>query len=142
MKAIKNVKAQKASIKEELLPIAWHPDGVTGWCMSEYETRLWKQQIVVLKLSNTKITTLRYILIPSDPGRLNKMCDLFRNVSLYLIQKTCDKAVNINPYFLEIFPDRYKTQEVCGKVVEKYPCSLKYVSDHFKTQDMCNEAVE
>ena len=39
-------KAQKANIKEELLPIAWHPDRVMGWCMSEGEKKeiekLWK----------------------------------------------------------------------------------------------------
>ena len=35
-------KSQKASIKEELLPIAWHPDRVKDWCMSEDEKRLWK----------------------------------------------------------------------------------------------------
>ena len=29
--------AQKAKIKEELLPIAWHPDRVMDWCMSEDE---------------------------------------------------------------------------------------------------------
>ena len=28
-------KAQKAKIKEELLPIAWHPDRVMNWCFSE-----------------------------------------------------------------------------------------------------------
>ena len=32
-------KAQKAKIKEELLPIAWHPDRVMDWCMSEDEKR-------------------------------------------------------------------------------------------------------
>ena len=31
--------AQKASIKEELMPTAWHPDRVKGWCMSEDEKR-------------------------------------------------------------------------------------------------------
>ena len=30
----KKRKAQKATIKEELLPIAWHPDCVMDWCMS------------------------------------------------------------------------------------------------------------
>ena len=30
-------KAQKAQIKEELMPIAWHPDRVMDWCMSEDE---------------------------------------------------------------------------------------------------------
>ena len=36
-KVIKNAK-----IKKELLPIAWHPDSVIGWCMSEDEKRWWK----------------------------------------------------------------------------------------------------
>ena len=31
----KKRKAQKAKIKEELLPIAWHPDRVMNWCVSE-----------------------------------------------------------------------------------------------------------
>ena len=35
-------KAQKAKIKEELLPIAWHPDRVMDWCMSEDEIGLFK----------------------------------------------------------------------------------------------------
>ena len=38
----KKPKAQKAKIKEELMPIAWHPDRVMGWCMSGDEKRLWK----------------------------------------------------------------------------------------------------
>ena len=32
-------KAQKASIKEELPPIAWHPSRYWDWCMSEDEKR-------------------------------------------------------------------------------------------------------
>ena len=28
-------KSQKAKIKEELLPIVWHPNRVMKWCMSE-----------------------------------------------------------------------------------------------------------
>ena len=35
----KKRKAQKAKVKEELLPIAWHPDRVMDWCMSEDEKR-------------------------------------------------------------------------------------------------------
>ena len=31
----KKRKAQKVSIKEELLPIAWHPSGGWNWCMTE-----------------------------------------------------------------------------------------------------------
>ena len=35
-------KAQKAKIKEELMPIAWHPDRVMDWCMSEDKKGRWK----------------------------------------------------------------------------------------------------
>ena len=35
-------KDQKAKIKEELIPIAWHPNRVIDWCMSEDEKRWWK----------------------------------------------------------------------------------------------------
>ena len=35
-------KPQKSKIKEKILPIAWHPDRVKDWCMSEDEKRLWK----------------------------------------------------------------------------------------------------
>ena len=35
-------KTQKAPIKEEILPIAWHPDHVMDWSMSEDEKRQWK----------------------------------------------------------------------------------------------------
>ena len=35
-------KAQKASIKEGLLPIAWHPSTYWDWCMSEDEKKRWK----------------------------------------------------------------------------------------------------
>ena len=38
----KKRKAQKAKIKEELLPIVWHPDRVKDWCMSEDEKGVWK----------------------------------------------------------------------------------------------------
>ena len=34
-KGYKKRKAQKASIREELLPIAWHPSRYWDWCMSE-----------------------------------------------------------------------------------------------------------
>ena len=35
-------KAQKAKREEELLPIAWHPNCVMDWCMSQDEKRWWK----------------------------------------------------------------------------------------------------
>ena len=38
----KKRKAQKALTKEELMPIAWHPDRMMNWCMSEDEKRRWK----------------------------------------------------------------------------------------------------
>ena len=38
-KDYKRRKTQKAKIKEELLPIAWHPDRVIDWCMPEDKKR-------------------------------------------------------------------------------------------------------
>ena len=35
----KKRRAQKAKIKEELMPIAWHHDHVMDWCMSEDEQK-------------------------------------------------------------------------------------------------------
>ena len=35
----KKQKAQKTSIKKELLPIAWHPSRWWDWCMSEDEKK-------------------------------------------------------------------------------------------------------
>ena len=35
----KKRKAQKASIKEKLMPISWHPSRYWDWCMSEDEKR-------------------------------------------------------------------------------------------------------
>ena len=34
-------KAPKSKIKKEILPIAWHPDRVKDWYMSEDEKGLW-----------------------------------------------------------------------------------------------------
>ena len=38
-KGYKKQKAQKASIKKELLPIAWHPSSYWDWCVPEDEKR-------------------------------------------------------------------------------------------------------
>ena len=50
----KKRKAQKAKIKDDLIPIAWHPSRWQDWCMSWDENKetekLWKYQIVVLKI--------------------------------------------------------------------------------------------
>ena len=35
----KNQKAQKASIKEKLLPIAWYPSMYCDWCVPEYKKK-------------------------------------------------------------------------------------------------------
>ena len=35
-------KAQKTKVKEELLPISWHPNRVMEWCISEDEKKPWK----------------------------------------------------------------------------------------------------
>ena len=41
-KGYKKRKAQKASIKDELMPITWHPSRWWDWCISEDEKRWWK----------------------------------------------------------------------------------------------------
>ena len=38
----KKCKAHKAKIKKILLSIAWHPDRMMDWCMSEDEKGWWK----------------------------------------------------------------------------------------------------
>ena len=47
-------KSQKAKIKEELLPIAWHPSRWWDWCIPEDEKKktekLWKEKRVVFKI--------------------------------------------------------------------------------------------
>ena len=40
-KDYKKRKAQKAKIKEELLLIAWYPNRLKDWCMSEDKKRWW-----------------------------------------------------------------------------------------------------
>ena len=41
-KGYKKRKAQRAKIKEGLLPIAWHPDCVMYWCILEDGKGVWK----------------------------------------------------------------------------------------------------
>ena len=37
--AYRKRKAQKAKIKEELMPVAWHPDRWWNWCVTEDEKK-------------------------------------------------------------------------------------------------------
>jgi hypothetical protein len=39
-KNYKTRKAQKIQIEKQLIPIAWHPDRLLDWCMSECEKRI------------------------------------------------------------------------------------------------------
>ena len=38
-KGYEHCKAQKAKIKEELMPVAWHPDRCWNWCVPEDEKK-------------------------------------------------------------------------------------------------------
>ena len=38
-KGYEQCKAQKAKIKEELMPVAWHPDRWWNWCVPEHEKK-------------------------------------------------------------------------------------------------------
>ena len=65
----KEQKAQKASIKDKLLPIAWHPSRYCDWCMSEDE-----------KKRNTKVMMINIGLFMSD-DQIKKFFE--REVCLY-----------------------------------------------------------
>ena len=62
-----------------------------------------------------------------------------------------DKNVDIEPNFLPLVPDLFKTREMCEKAVKKYIWLLKYVPDWFVTHrqikiwhdddDYCNDDV-
>ena len=67
---------------------------------------------------------------------------------IYLIRIKA-KNVDIEPRFLPLVPDRFKTPGMCEKVVKKYLWLLKYVPDWFVTHqqikiwhddhDYCND---
>ena len=64
---------------------------------------------------------------------LNKMIDLFKNVSSYIIRKMCIKAIEVCSGLMYDVPDQYRTREMYIKVVEKYPVWLYTVPDCFET---------
>ena len=162
----KTRKAQKSKIKEQLLPIAWHPDRVMDWCMSEDEKRLWKEQIVVFKNYLIRKSQPQGISWPSPrPRILIKISDLFENVFWIIIremshekvlpgwcaffipnhfetQRVCDEAMAYKPRMLGYIPDKYKTQKMRIKAVEEDPLQLQYVPDHLRTQEMCIKTAE
>ena len=47
----------------------------------------------------------------------------------------CKKAVEVDPSFLRLVPDHFKTQEVCDKAVRDDSSSLQYVPDWFVTRE-------
>ena len=67
---------------------------------------------------------------------------------IYLISIK-SKDVDIEPRFLPLVPDRFKTREMCEKSVKKYLWLLKYIPDWFVTHqqikvwhdndDCCND---
>ena len=53
----------------------------------------------------------------------------------------CIKAAWVDPSFLRLVPDQYKTQEICERVVEDDSSSLQYLPDWFATQQQINYGV-
>ena len=47
----------------------------------------------------------------------------------------CIKAVGVDPFFLELITDHFKTQEICDKAVKEDFSSLQFVSDWFVTRE-------
>ena len=64
---------------------------------------------------------------------LNKMIDLFKNVSSYIIRNMCIKAIEVCSGLMYDVLDQYRTREMYIKVVEKYPGWLYTVPDCFET---------
>ena len=60
-----------------------------------------------------------------DPKGINKMINyLFKNVSLYIIQRICVRVIEACEWRLYNVPDRFKTQEIYNKAVEEDPWRL------------------
>ena len=47
------------------------------------------------------------------------------------------KAIDVDPYFLELILDHFKTQETCDKVVKEDSFSLQYFPNSFVTRGGC-----
>ena len=65
----------------------------------------------------------------------------FLFLTVFLKKEMCIKAVEVDPWQLEVIPDHYKTQEACERAIEKDPYQLENIPDHFKTQLMCDDVV-
>ena len=50
-------------------------------------------------------------------------------------QEMCIKAVEVDPSFLQLVPDHFKTQGICDRAVRDDPSSLQYVPDWFVTRE-------
>ena len=46
-------------------------------------------------------------------------------------KKTCIKAVEVDPSYLQLVPDHFKMQEICDKAVKDDSSSLQFVPDWF-----------
>ena len=47
------------------------------------------------------------------------------------------KAIDVDPYFLELILDHFKTQETCDKTVKEDSFSLQYFPNSFVTRGGC-----
>ena len=54
----------------------------------------------------------------------------------FMTQEMCERAVEVDPWFLEYVPDHLKAAEMCDKAVEEDPYTLRFVLDPLKTQEV------
>ena len=107
-----------------------------------------------LKLSDTKITALGYILTSLGP-KPNKICivrwikEVYdRTMPFDLIpdcfktQGMCVKVVEKDPWWLKDVPGKFKTHEIYDKAVRSDPNRLRFSPVHIKIQEICNEAIK
>ena len=91
---------------------------------------------------------LKYVLGDQEAYNEAVVCHRRSLPWIYLIYIKA-KYVDIEPRFLPIVPDRFKTREMCEKAIKKYLLLLKYVLDWFVTyqqikiwhdnDDYCND---
>ena len=95
----KKRKAQKALIKEELMPITWHQSRYWDWFMSEDER---KRDRRIMGINMDLFVSLKLI-----PDNLK-------------IQEMCNEVVHREPHTLKFVPTHLRLNEMCYRVLEKY----------------------
>ena len=99
-------KAQNSKIKEELLPIAWHPNRVKDWCMSEDE--VFKNYLVQNHCPRA------YFDLTQKCIRINMTSQISDHL---MTQEMWHEVVDTDPDLLECVPDHFKNKKCVKKLL-------------------------